>query len=293
MAANPEGEYSTIIERLEYLTKALEEVRELVGPFGVPFPDQSTLVQTLYRNKYFIDPSDLIMAPQLIVYRQWEPDISRYMIESVGPDTVFVDVGANFGYFSILAASRIGQAGKGRVIAIEPNPKMLRLLRKNAKINWSMAPLDIQPFAVSESRGYVRFRVPESAANASMVQPETESDDTFIVETRAIDEITQGQSVDIMKVDVEGFETFALRGARQTIKNSPAIQVIMEWSPGQMLEHGFRPADLLAEIREAGLSIYRMPVNRHLSAGDWKAHEIDEGQLGEMGYANLLLKHAS
>jgi FkbM family methyltransferase len=291
MSESTDGQYDFIVARLDQITRSLEELRELVGPFGVPFPDQTMLVQTLYGNKYFIDSSDSIMAPQLIVYRQWEPDISRYMLESVGPDTLFVDVGANFGYFSILAASHIGQSGKGRVMAIEPNPKMLRLLRKNAKVNWSMAPLDIHPFAVSEQNGYVRFRVPESASNASIVQPGADVDDTFVVETRSIDQITAGAQVDIMKVDVEGFETLAIRGAKQTIRNSPSIQIIMEWSPSQMIEHGFKVDDLLDEIRETGLQAYSIPASRHVSPDEWAALRIREEQLVTMGYANLLLRH--
>src|SRR5262245_18342906 len=84
------------------LQASVADIRSLVGPFAATFPDGSMLVQTLYGTKYFIDPTDDIMAPQLVIYRQWESELSQFMLNSVSPDTVFVDVGANFGYFTCL-----------------------------------------------------------------------------------------------------------------------------------------------------------------------------------------------
>src|ERR1700759_5244650 len=103
-------------------------MRQLIGPFGLSFPNEEILVQTLHGTKYFIDANDLVMTPQLVVYRQWESDLSAFFIRSLTPDTSFVDIGANFGYFTCLAGSRIGTTGRGRVIAVEPNPHMYRLL---------------------------------------------------------------------------------------------------------------------------------------------------------------------
>jgi hypothetical protein len=154
-------------KRLEKLERMLTEIRSLVGPFGVIFPDGTMLVQTIYGNKYFIDPSDEIMAPQLVIYRQWEADVSRYLVGSVTPDSVFVDVGANFGYFTCLIASKIGRGGSGRVIALEPNPAMEQLLRKNTRINWSSAPVTVHACAAASVSGTVEFQVPKGrAANA-------------------------------------------------------------------------------------------------------------------------------
>ena len=79
--------------QIERIGTELRQIRSLVGPFGVPFPDGTMLVQTLYGTKYFIDPTDMVMAPQLVVYRQWESDLSTFMVNSTTKHTVFVDVG--------------------------------------------------------------------------------------------------------------------------------------------------------------------------------------------------------
>ncbi|HZX25968.1 MAG TPA: hypothetical protein VFF16_02780, partial [Telluria sp.] len=128
-----------ISKRIESLERSVRDIRQLVGPFGVNFPNNEILVQTIHGTKYFIDANDLVMTPQLVVYRQWESDLSSFFLRSVTAETVFLDVGANFGYFTCLAASKIGTTGKGRVISVEPNPRMLDMLRRNSKINWSMA----------------------------------------------------------------------------------------------------------------------------------------------------------
>ena len=82
---------------LDNISASLREMRSLVGPFGLTLPDGSLLVQSLYGNKYLIDPLDLIISPNLVIYRQWEPDLSALVLGEVKPDTVFIDVGANFG----------------------------------------------------------------------------------------------------------------------------------------------------------------------------------------------------
>lgn len=282
-----------ITARLDRLETVVNEIRALVGPFGATFPDGSMLVQTLFGTKYFIDPNDEIMAPQLIVYRQWESDLSGYMVNSVNRDTVFVDVGANFGYFTCLVASRIGNQGAGRVIAVEPNPAMQRLLRKNLKINWSMAPIENHDCAVTAESGFVEFSVPaDRAANGSIASNASgNAEDRFIVRSRSLDELVPDVAVDIMKIDVEGFEAGVLKGAANTIRRSPNINIVIEWSLSQMKDAGFTADDLLDLIRSYDLGIYKIPHTRNLSDAEWANLEIPESTLRHLSYDNILLRH--
>lgn len=284
--------FDDLINRLAYLESTIKELRTLVGPFGVLFPDGSMLTQTIYGTKYFIDPSDLIMAPQMIIYRQWESDLSKFMVSSVDKNTYFVDVGANFGYFTCLVASKIGLGGNGAVLSIEPNPKIRALLYKNVQINWSMAPVEIHECAVSENNGYVQFSVPaDRAANAGIsISNPSKFDTSFIVETKPIDALTNGRSVDIMKIDVEGFETAVLKGAAKTIENSPNIIIVLEWSIAQMKSSGFAPDDLIKVINNLGLNCYRLPSTRFLSKSEWENLYLSRESLLNMPYENIIIK---
>lgn len=283
------GEFTS---RMNGIEKLLKEIRALVGPFGTGFPDGSMLVQTIHGIKYFIDPSDEIMAPQLVVYRQWEPDLSSYLANSVTPDTVFLDIGANFGYFTCLVASRIGTQGAGKVIAVEPNPQMQRLLRKNIQVNWSMAPVDIFDCAATDQEGFIEFTIPKDrAANASLATSiKADNDSRFIVKTSSVDQLVAGRVVDICKIDVEGFEALVLRGSAKTINLSPNINIIIEWSLDQMRSAGFSPNDLLSIFDTYKLDAYHLPPSRFISNSEWERYRIPNETLLLIGYDNILLR---
>ncbi len=156
-------------QKLDRALSELHSIRQLVGPFAATFPDGSMLCQSIHGIKYFIDPDDLVIAPQMVVYRQWEAGLSELFGRLCTSGTVVVDVGANFGYFSCLAGSLIGSSGHGRVYAFEPNPKLAKLARRNIEINWSMAPVIFHENAVADFSGSVQLHVPDAhGANASL-----------------------------------------------------------------------------------------------------------------------------
>jgi FkbM family methyltransferase len=288
-----EAKLTAIEHRLAHLERAVGDVRGLVGPFGVPFPDGSMLVQTLHGIKYFIDPTDDIMAPQLVVYRQWEADLTQFMLASVGPDTVFMDVGANFGYFTCLTAARIGSAGKGSVVAVEPNPKMLALLRRNVSINWSMAPVEVHACAVADRDGYLEFNVPDGrAANAGLVgraQTVQQGDHRIIVPTKTLAGIAGQRRIDLMKIDVEGFEALVLGQLGPVLEHSPHLAVIMEWSLAQMNAAGFSADDLIALLDRFGLEAHRVPAQRDVPAEVLRSLRLPTDALRQLLYDNLML----
>jgi FkbM family methyltransferase len=273
------------------LRRAVAEIRVLVGPFGTPMPGERMLVQTIYGTKYLIDPHDLIMAPQLIVYRQWEEDLSQYVIANVNRDTIFVDVGANFGYFTCLVGSRIGTGGIGHVIAVEPNPRLVPLLRANTQINWSMCPIDIHAVAAGASNRMVALEIPrDRAANASISRHEgAVNTDRVEVEQRELDSlVAPGTAVDLMKVDVEGHEYGVLEGARRVIAESPNLCILMEWSVTQMVDAGYPPDTMVALLKRLGLAPFTLPAK----AGE-KPAPMDPAVLLQTAYANVLLRRSA
>jgi len=242
---------AAITQRLDHLTQLVNETRQLVGPFAAPFPDGSLLTQTIHGLKYFIDPQDLIIAPQMVVYRQWEADISQLFRSLCRPESVVVDIGANFGYFSILAANLIGTGGGGQVIAFEPNPGLCELLRRNREINWSIAPVTLHEIALGEAEDELILHVPKAhGANGSLSAPIGVECAQIPVTVRPLDTVLPHDlAVDIMKIDVEGHEATVLRGARAVIARSPNLHLILEWSKKQMSEAGIAPEDVLALLK--------------------------------------------
>ena len=121
------------------------------------------------------------------------------------PGCVFVDVGANCGLFSLVAAERVGETG--RVIAVEPNPLMIERLRFNISAN-PFRNIDVAECAVSDLVGTAEFQVcaadmGRSGLNTGLSGPRV------TVAVRTLQDLLQGfgmAHVDVMKVDVEGSE---------------------------------------------------------------------------------------
>lgn len=247
------------------------------------------LVQTIHGTKYLIDPNDRIMAPQLIVYRQWESDLSTLFLNNLTNDSVVVDVGANFGYFTCLAGSKIGAGAKGRVFAFEPNPRLLTLLRDNCKINWSMAPIEIHDTAVGAAGGHAVLSIPRNgAANASLTQLGGDHDKVDVEVVSLDDSIPRTVAVDLMKIDVEGHEMAVLLGARDIIDRSPNLHIVMEWSVVQIQEAGNSVDDIVDVILDLGLVPKSIPESRKLA----DAPVLDIGVLKATPYANIILAQA-
>jgi FkbM family methyltransferase len=289
------AELQATVARLEQaLERQSAEMRRgrAPQPFGCPMPDGTMLVQTVYGNRYYIDPLDAVTGPELIVNRLWEADISGLLLSAAHRDLAFVDVGANFGYFTCLIGARIGRAGAGRVYAIEPNPACAALLRRNVEINWSMCPVEIVEGAVGDRPGTVKLYVPANhSANAYLGDAHNLDWTNFPsveVALRPLDAILpEDLAVELMKIDVEGHEQAVLSGARATIARSPRLRVVMEWSPDQMVRAGYCVAGMVELLRDLGLRASR--IAKDFSPESLEAGALDEASLGALGYGNVIL----
>ena len=290
---------ATLVRIEQSLARDIAQLRHEVAavhppltPFGCPMPDGTLLVQTVHGNRYLIDPLDVVMGPELIVQRQWEREISALLLSAATKDLVFVDVGANFGYFTCLLGGRIGRGGAGRIYSIEPNPACVSLLRRNVEINWSMCPIEICDCAVGDRSGVVNLFVPANhSANAYLGDAHNKDWTGFPaheVKVRRLDEIVASDGVvDLMKIDVEGHEHSVLTGARNVIARSPRLRIVMEWSPDQMIRAGYSPERMLGLLRELGLRASRLESD--FSPERLLAGALSDDQLLSLGYNSVIL----
>jgi len=276
-----------IERRLAAIERSVREIRQLVGPFAVPIGPDHLLVQTIHQVKYIIPARDMVMAPQLVVYRQWEAGLSALLPRLCPPGSVFVDVGANFGYFTCLLAAKLGRTPGSRVIAIEPNPDLVQLLRTNVDINWSSAPVRIEPVAVAETPGEMVLSIPDDrAANGTLasIPAEGRSLRTYSVPVARLDDLLRDEPrIDLIKIDVEGFEPAVLRGAAETLAR-PGLRLVLEWSVPQLREAGFDPMETPRLLAQAGFRLFDADAGVDAAAGS----PLDEAALAARSYCNLL-----
>ncbi|HXY53881.1 MAG TPA: FkbM family methyltransferase [Nitrospirota bacterium] len=201
--------------------------------------------------KLYCRSSDLDVGAQIIGSQQFEPHIASVLKNSLKPGHIIVDLGANIGYFSLLAATLVGTTGK--VISFEPNAHNLRLLFASIVEN-GMKNILVFPLAASLSPQILRLQ--SFGSNGFLEAPTSGQACAQYVQAIDIDQILLGTSrIDMFKMDIEGFEPFALRGMSKIIERHRPL-IVTEFSPWH-IEHrcGLPPKDYLIELSTKGYSL--------------------------------------
>jgi FkbM family methyltransferase len=237
----------------------------VTGMPGVDDParyDDVDLIIPVRDRRFIVPASDRSMVPHLLAYRCWEPHLTRYLTQELRPSHTFMDVGANFGYFSVLCAPLVD-----RVIAFEPATRTHRYCRANIDFNgltnvelhcaglWSE---DAALHIASDSSG-VNAVIARSADGAAVEPMQAVSLDGLIRSGH----LTLSR-LDVVKMDIEGAELAALAGMRETIARfGPAI--VMEMNRPMLAAFGVTLEDVWDFF--AGLS-YDLRVFEHWQERD-------------------------
>jgi FkbM family methyltransferase len=155
-----------------------------------------------------------------------EGSVQEALVRHLGPGDVVYDVGANLGFFSLVAARLVGP--DGRVVAFEPAPENAEAIRRNARLNL-IDNIVVIPRAVSSRAGTARLQIVDDQSWSRLEEfgehPDTER--VLEVETVTIDELVGSGELPppaLVKIDVEGAEVAVLEGMRATIaEHRPAI----------------------------------------------------------------------
>jgi len=144
---------------------------------------------------------------------------------------VFVDVGANIGYFTKLASKLVGNSGS--VIAFEPMPAALKLLRLNSG---DLSNVIIFPLALSDKKGKATFYIRKKGDTSSLIHDDAAK--TVQVDVTTLDDaLAERYRIDVIKIDVEGSEIEVLRGGRAVLSKHRPI-VYFELLPSVSVERG-------------------------------------------------------
>jgi FkbM family methyltransferase len=227
--------------------------------------------------------NDQVMLPHLRATRSWEPSEGQLLASLLRPDSRFLDVGANVGYFSVFAA-RI--CPRGTIDSVEPDARALSLLRLNL---WTHAPhAKVWPLALGRARGAVALQIDDANYGDTRVQAGEESA-VQLAAMMSADEAFAGRAFDVIKIDVQGFEDEVVLGMQHLLRGASRLSIVAEFFPLAIEDRGLRPRDVLATYRSLGL-------DRVVSLGGRLERLDDEGVLslcrnaGKNGFVNLLLR---
>jgi FkbM family methyltransferase len=220
-------------------------------------------------------------AAEVCFTGRYEPQETQLLRDLLQPGHVFVDVGANWGYYTLAAAHMVGP--EGWVVAFEPEPRLFALLRANIDVN-TLRHVLLKPFAI----GPRQERVPFSAFKAedgnwglSHAVDRDRADVTdFESDSLPLDDALDGASVDavqLVKIDVEGAETGVLAGMQRGLASGRYRYIMLECHPGLLAERGLTETSCVAALSDAGYrlwliaqspAMHRRAARRHVPRGE-------------------------
>ncbi len=181
------------------------------------------------------------------------------------PGMTVVDIGANIGAYSRFLAGLVGAQGK--VIAFEPAPDVFRRLQENIAGLPQVEPIHA---AVGSDSGEIVLYESDELNVDHRVYDTGENRRQTRVRCWALDDYLQStQRVDLIKIDVQGFELRALRGAERVLKSNAGIVVLLEFWPHGLRAAGDRPAALVDYLsKECGFLLYGLEGGNRLRSFD-------------------------
>ncbi len=188
----------------------------------------------------FITPDRIRMRLDLGVYPDccmafglYELDTARWIKQLLKPGAHFVDGGANIGYFTLMAARRVGESG--RIDAFEPQPDNLRRLKAHLKENGLAGRVNVHAEALSDHAGQATIHFYQDAgANHGCSTLFAESGRPTlktVVPTVRLDERLAGTRPDLIKLDIEGAEALAISGMTRLLQSDQPPALILENNP--------------------------------------------------------------
>ncbi|MFF9783207.1 FkbM family methyltransferase [Streptomyces nigrescens] len=219
------------------------------------------LVRTRFGAAMAVDTQDLIQR-FVYLFGLWEPHMTHWLQRRLRPGDTYIDVGANVGYFSLLASQLVGE--EGRVVAIEASPTFHARVLQHAEIN-GCNNLRTVNAAVADERKTVTLILASSSnmGAASIVPYGGPAEFTLDVEAYPLPQVLDADDIAgarVIKIDVEGAEGAVIRGLAPVLdKLRPDAEITVEVTPERMEALGESPGELLTTMREHGFHVYRLP----------------------------------
>jgi len=177
------------------------------------------------KSKIILSAEDVGLSMDLAVDGIREPLLVNWMLELLKPNMTIVDIGANLGYYLLMEA-KISK----KVYGIEPNPKSFGYLKRSVALN-NLNNVELLNMGIGNKKGVIPFYM-SSSWNLSRFEKQTILNDKVeevSIPIDTLDDLFKDKKVDLVRMDVEGYEKYILRGMETLIKNNPGLLIVVEF----------------------------------------------------------------
>jgi FkbM family methyltransferase len=246
----------------EYIAGTILGYRRLLMALRLRLGQNAAIVRTAI-GPMTVDLEDKGVGQPIFLHRSWENDETAYLKINVVPDSLFLDIGANIGYYTALASNLVGAAG--RVVAFEPNRHNFELLERNVALN-RCENVTMYQLALGEAEDHLwlyksntnfgdhRFSIHDFEKEREREMVPIRRLDSFL------DTLAPGKRIAI-KMDVQGFETQVIRGMARVLDERDVYLILAEYCPTLISLSGDNPGDMLRLFEEAGFQPHILGTN--------------------------------
>lgn len=207
------------------------------------------------KSRIYLNSEDPVISSALF-FGIYENAETVFLKRNLGEKDLFIDVGANIGYYSVMALEKIGDGGI--ILSIEPEPKSYEILQKNIAINNGDGISRLFSFALSDKLGKQNLYLSKDNKGDNRLFDFNEGGDIIEIETTTLDLLLDKECIDIsnrktfIKIDVQGGEGNVLEGMRESITKCNNIIILMEFWPQGLQNMQFDPLSVLNDLESCG-----------------------------------------
>ena len=211
-----------------------------------------------------LNPTDPVVSGALH-FGVYEKAETRFFQSACRDGMTFLDVGANLGYYTALAARAVGP--NGRVLAVEPDPDSFGYLEQTIAAN-AVGNVEAFPVAASDAPAILPLYISTDNRGDNRLYASDEERPQVEVKARPLDALLRENkidTVDLIKIDVQGYEPKVIAGLRETITASPNLTLLTEFWPQGIDEAGEDANEFLQTLRELGLNLHELQPDGSLA----------------------------
>jgi len=232
----------------------------------------------LYKNAFWL------YRPLYAIFKNRQDQFEIELLKKhLKPGDVVLDIGANIGYYAELISKLVGE--KGRVHCFEPDGTNFKHLQNNCG---KISNLLLNNKAVGPKTEKLKIYTSKNLNVDHRTYEPEDYDAVLEIDAVSVDDYLEGknQQVQLIKMDIQGFEMQAVQGMKDTLKNNPGLKIISEFWPYGLRKAGSSALAYFEFLRQNGFTVQLLKNNALETLNEEKVKTLDD--LGEAIYFNIL-----